>query len=174
MSVPSLWRWSCSVGKGLSSVIGSDLIHTCEIGKEKFRDDWRTFGTAEAQGLDLPVWTQSFRRYWPYRRACPAGLNPFSSLFVLKVQNLLHMAPYFIIDEWKEQERRWPAQGRNALSFATFKVLDEKSWRDTKVFNSTGLDSKWTMILKWYSIYIMTPWRVDEPKSINSALYIDT
>lgn len=30
--------------------MGSDLIHTCEIGKEKFRDDWRTFGIAEAEG----------------------------------------------------------------------------------------------------------------------------
>lgn len=30
--------------------MGSDLIHTCEIGKEKSRDDWRTFGIEAAEG----------------------------------------------------------------------------------------------------------------------------
>lgn len=60
---------SCSVGTGLSSVIGSDLIHTCEIGKEKFRDDWRTFAT----------WSP---------RVGPTGLNPIIQAVLTALMSL--------------------------------------------------------------------------------------
>ncbi len=47
---PLAVQWSRSVGTGLSSVMGSDLIHTCEIGKEKSRDGWSSCGIEAAEG----------------------------------------------------------------------------------------------------------------------------
>jgi len=65
------------------------------------------FGHGGSRGLELRLWTQSFRYCWPCWWARTAGWNPFCSLFVLKVQNLLHMPPYSIIDDRERESEAW-------------------------------------------------------------------
>ncbi len=131
----SFWRasplaaqWSRSVGTGLSSVMGSDLIHTCEIGKEKSRDDWRTFGIVAASSWSC----RSEPNHWGVvDRADEPVLqgwihSPPCLFWRSRPCSTCHLIPLLMKE--KEQESQWPAQGLTLQSYSTSKVfIKEKS-----------------------------------------------
>ncbi len=131
----SFWRasplaaqWSRSVGTGLSSVMGSDLIHTCEIGKEKSRDDWRTFGIVAAESWSC----RSEPNHWGVvDRADEPVLqgwihSPPCLFWRSRPCSTCHLIPLLMMEN--EQECQWPAQGLTLQSYSTSKVfIKEKS-----------------------------------------------